>query len=67
MLNIKKITKKIIIKEKQDIVMAMIFAFLRLPKLGKKDASITVTGAAWQYRHLVLGALGIFVYVFIVP
>ena len=45
------------------IVMALIFAFLRLPKLGKKDASISVTGAAWQYRHLVLGALGIFVYV----
>uniref|UniRef100_UPI00404785B8 sugar MFS transporter n=1 Tax=Rheinheimera sp. TaxID=1869214 RepID=UPI00404785B8 len=45
------------------IVMALIFAFLRLPKLGKKDASINVTGAAWQYRHLVLGALGIFVYV----
>lgn len=45
------------------IVMALIFAFLRLPKLGKKDADITVTGAAWQYRHLVLGALGIFVYV----
>uniref|UniRef100_A0A486XJL1 Predicted glucose transporter in beta-glucoside utilization gene cluster n=1 Tax=Rheinheimera sp. BAL341 TaxID=1708203 RepID=A0A486XJL1_9GAMM len=45
------------------IIMALIFAFLRLPKLGKKDASITVTGAAWQYRHLVLGALGIFVYV----
>jgi MFS transporter, FHS family, L-fucose permease len=45
------------------ILMALIFAFLRLPKLGKKDADITVTGAAWQYRHLVLGALGIFVYV----
>ncbi|MGP9802715.1 sugar MFS transporter [Rheinheimera sp. NSM] len=45
------------------IIMALIFAFLRLPKLGKKDANITVTGAAWQYRHLVLGALGIFVYV----
>jgi len=45
------------------ILMALIFAFLRLPKLGKKDADITVAGAAWQYRHLVLGALGIFVYV----
>ncbi|GAB2916270.1 sugar MFS transporter [Rheinheimera gaetbuli] len=45
------------------IVMALIFAFLRLPKLGKKDAEITITGNAWQYRHLVLGALGIFVYV----
>ncbi len=45
------------------MLMALTFALLRLPKLGKKDASITVTGAAWQYRHLVLGALGIFVYV----
>lgn len=45
------------------IVMALVFAFLRLPKLGKKDAEITITGNAWQYRHLVLGALGIFVYV----
>lgn len=45
------------------IVMAIIFAFLRLPKLGKKDVSINVTGAAWQFPHLVLGALGIFVYV----
>ena len=45
------------------IVMALTFAFLRLPKLGKKDAEITLTGSAWQYRHLVLGALGIFVYV----
>ncbi|MEO3877500.1 sugar MFS transporter [Rheinheimera fenheensis] len=45
------------------IVMALIFAFLRLPKLGKKDAGVNITGAAWQYRHLVLGALGIFVYV----
>jgi FHS family L-fucose permease-like MFS transporter len=45
------------------IVMALVFAFLRLPKLGKKDAAITITGNAWQYRHLVLGALGIFVYV----
>src|SRR5690606_9685591 len=45
------------------IVMALVFAFLRLPKLGKKDAEISITGNAWQYRHLVLGALGIFVYV----
>ena len=45
------------------IVMALVFAFLRLPKLGKKDAGVNISGAAWQYRHLVLGALGIFVYV----
>ena len=45
------------------IFMALIFAFLRLPKLGKKDNSITITGSAWQHRHLILGALGICVYV----
>ncbi|MCS4306331.1 FHS family L-fucose permease-like MFS transporter [Rheinheimera pacifica] len=46
------------------IVMALVFAFLRLPKLGKKDTSLDITsGSAWRYRHLVLGAVGIFVYV----
>lgn len=46
------------------IIMALIFAFLRLPKLGKKDANLDITsGSAWRYRHLVLGAVGIFVYV----
>jgi len=46
------------------IVMALVFAFLRLPKLGKKDVNLDITsGSAWRYRHLVLGAVGIFVYV----
>ena len=46
------------------IIMALIFAFLRLPKLGKKDVNLDITtGSAWRYRHLVLGAVGIFVYV----
>lgn len=46
------------------IIMALVFAFLRLPKLGKKDVNLDITsGSAWRYRHLVLGAVGIFVYV----
>lgn len=46
------------------IVMALVFAFLRLPKLGKRDANPDIaSGSAWRYRHLVLGAVGIFVYV----
>ncbi len=58
-------------------IMALIFAFLKLPKVDTKPqescddsaqqsaASQTWAkqGSAWQYRHLVLGALAIFVYV----
>ncbi|MEE2024214.1 sugar MFS transporter [Alkalimonas mucilaginosa] len=47
------------------IVLAIIFAWIKLPKLGQKDRSnpVHLQGSAWQYRHLVLGAIGIFVYV----
>lgn len=47
------------------IVMAIIFAWLKLPAMGKKDTSqaLPLGGEAWKQRHLVLGALGIFVYV----
>lgn len=47
------------------IVLAVIFAWLKLPAMGKKDAaeSLPIGGEAWKQRHLVLGALGIFVYV----
>lgn len=47
------------------IALAIIFAWLKLPALGKKDASETLPlgGEAWRQRHLILGALGIFVYV----
>ncbi|WP_076411115.1 sugar MFS transporter [Shewanella sp. UCD-KL12] len=58
-------------------VMALIFAFLKLPKvetkpeeykaegksLGNLQSTPVSQGSAWQYRHLVLGALAIFVYV----
>lgn len=54
------------------LVLAVIFAFLKLPKLGKESDSAAQSqqvegfvdlGSVWQYRHLLFGALGIFVYV----
>lgn len=47
------------------ILLAIIFAWLKLPAMGKKDpaAALPLGGKAWQQRHLVLGAIGIFVYV----
>ncbi|MGO2010389.1 MFS transporter, partial [Pseudoalteromonas sp.] len=54
------------------LIMAIIFAFLKLPKLGKTTDSEAESqdvegfvdlGSVWQYRHLILGAVGIFVYV----
>lgn len=47
------------------LLLAAIFAYLKLPHLEDaetKEGEI-LEGSAWQYRHLVLGALGIFVYV----
>lgn len=47
--------------------LAVIFAVLKLPALHNHDAADAsegvITGKAWHYRHLVLGAIGIFVYV----
>jgi len=47
------------------ILLAIIFAWLKLPAMGKKEpaAALPLGGKAWQQRHLVLGAIGIFVYV----
>lgn len=47
------------------LILAVIFAFLRLPKISHQPASNEkqTEGSAWQHRHLVLGAVGIFVYV----
>jgi FHS family L-fucose permease-like MFS transporter len=50
------------------LVLAAIFAWLKLPNLSasedveQNDSSRDI-GSAWQYNHLVLGAIGIFVYV----
>lgn len=49
------------------LVLAAVFAWLKLPDLSTADeeykALNTNSGSAWQYNHLVLGAVGIFVYV----
>ncbi|MGV1950631.1 L-fucose:H+ symporter permease [Agrobacterium vitis] len=47
------------------LVLAAIFAALKLPAVeAEEDAkSSDISGSAWGYRHLVLGAVGIFLYV----
>lgn len=50
------------------LVLAAIFAWLKLPNLSasedvEQNDSSKDNGSAWQYNHLVLGAIGIFVYV----
>ncbi|WP_462160213.1 sugar MFS transporter [Pseudoalteromonas sp. GB56] len=46
------------------LVLAGIFAALKLPHLSNQEVhSEHVSGSAWQYKHLTLGALGIFLYV----
>jgi FHS family L-fucose permease-like MFS transporter len=47
------------------LILAAIFAFLKLPHIESAEVveGEKIEGSAWQYRHLVLGAIGIFVYV----
>jgi len=47
------------------LVLAAIFSWLKLPDMNtiEQESAEEFTGSAWQYRHLVLGAVGIFVYV----
>lgn len=47
------------------IALAVIFALIKLPKIDQSPttADKAVEGSAWQHKHLVLGAVGIFVYV----
>jgi FHS family L-fucose permease-like MFS transporter len=48
------------------LVLAAIFAALKLPKVEEAEADVAghaAGGSAWSYRHLVLGAVGIFLYV----
>jgi len=47
------------------LILAAVFAYLKLPHLeeAETEEGEVLEGSAWQYRHLVLGALGIFVYV----
>lgn len=42
---------------------AILFSLIKLPKLTSEEKTTKTSGSAWQYRHLVLGAIGIFVYV----
>ncbi|GAA80986.1 sugar MFS transporter [Pseudoalteromonas sp. BSi20495] len=50
------------------ILLAGIFAWLKLPDImseqkAEAEKSEAIEGSAWQYRHLLLGAVGIFMYV----
>ena len=44
-------------------VLAVIIGLFKLPKIASAEAHGHAEGSIWQYRHLVLGAIGIFVYV----
>ena len=43
--------------------LAFVFSMLNLPNLGKSQQSDTASEKAWDFRHLRLGAVGIFLYV----
>lgn len=48
------------------LLLAAIFSYIKLPVIEHIEESVAekpIAGSAWQYRHLVLGAIGIFVYV----
>lgn len=47
------------------LLLAALFAFLKLPHIESAELNEgeAIEGSAWQFRHLVLGAIGIFVYV----
>ncbi|MDP5033018.1 MAG: sugar MFS transporter [Paraglaciecola sp.] len=47
------------------LLLAAIFAWIKLPHIASAEVSQQekLEGSAWQQRHLVLGAMGIFVYV----
>lgn len=47
------------------LILAAVFAYIKLPHIDNAEVADDeeVEGSAWQHRHLVLGAVGIFVYV----
>jgi FHS family L-fucose permease-like MFS transporter len=45
------------------LVLAVIIAFFNLPTIESVEAHGKVEDSVWRHRHLVLGAIGIFVYV----
>ena len=44
------------------IAIAVVFAFVKLPKIQDTEEE-KAEGSAWKYKHLILGAVGIFSYV----
>jgi FHS family L-fucose permease-like MFS transporter len=44
-------------------VLAVIIGLFKLPKIASAEAHGHTEGSIWKYRHLVLGALAIFLYV----
>jgi len=45
------------------LALAVVIAFFKLPKIAAVEAHGEVHDSVWKHRHLVLGAIGIFVYV----
>nr|WP_314546647.1 L-fucose:H+ symporter permease [uncultured Massilia sp.] len=45
------------------LVLAALFAIVRLPAIREEQATTAVSDSLWRHKHLVLGAVGIFVYV----
>jgi FHS family L-fucose permease-like MFS transporter len=45
------------------LVLAVLFAIVRLPALRDEGATTEVSGSLWQHKNLVLGTIGIFLYV----
>jgi FHS family L-fucose permease-like MFS transporter len=45
------------------LVLAVLFAIVRLPALRDDAATSAVSGSLWQHKNLVLGTIGIFLYV----
>jgi len=45
------------------LALAVIIGFFKLPRIESAEAHGTVHDSVWRHRHLVLGAIGIFVYV----
>jgi len=45
------------------LVLAAIFSWLKLPEIEQAPTDDNVEGSAWSQKHLVLGAVAIFVYV----
>jgi FHS family L-fucose permease-like MFS transporter len=45
------------------LVLAVLFTIVRLPALRDDAATSAVSGSLWQHKNLVLGTIGIFLYV----